>query len=70
MAVGTEFVLYMVELGKVPGGLLTIQKVKKEASQVLSERCGPVTCSIFIKKLSKMAFTSSIYFCYRWIVYS
>ena len=28
-------------IGKVPGGLLTIQKVKEEVSQVLSERGDP-----------------------------
>ena len=41
MAVGTEFIFYMVGMGKAPGGLLTIQKVKEEASQVLNERTDP-----------------------------
>ena len=39
---------------KVPGGLLTIQKVKKEVSQVLSERGDPF--------LAAFSFTNSIYF--------
>ena len=29
-------------IGKAPGGLLTIQKVKKDVSQVLNERCDPL----------------------------
>ena len=37
MAVGTEFMFFMVELAKFLGGLLTIQKVKEEASQVLND---------------------------------
>ena len=52
-------------IGKVPGGLLTIQKVKKEANQILSER-GREHLG---ENLTRMAFTNSIY-CYRWIVHS
>ena len=48
-------------IGKVPCGLLTIQKVKKEVSQVLSER-GDLLLIVFWREPSKMAFTSSIYF--------
>ena len=48
-------------IGKVLGGLLTIQKVKKEVSQVLSERRDPLLI-VFWQKPSKMAFTTSIYF--------
>ena len=39
-------------IGKVPGGLLTIQKVKKEVSQVLSERRDPFL-AVFGKNLRK-----------------
>ena len=48
-------------IGKVPGGLLTIQKVKEEASQVLSERGDPLL-KVFWRKPSKIAVTNSIYF--------
>ena len=37
-------------IGKAPGGLLIIQKVKKEVSQVLSERCDPFL-AVFGKNL-------------------
>ena len=60
MAVGTENHLPHGGIGKVPGGLLTIQKVKKEVSQVLSERRDPLLI-IFWRKPSKMAFTNSMY---------
>ena len=46
---------------KVPGDLLTIQKVKEEASQVLNERGDPFPI-VFWRKPSKMAFTNSFYF--------
>ena len=49
-------------IGKILGGLLTIQKVKKETSQVLNERGDPLFIVLWKKKPSKMAFTSSIYF--------
>ena len=39
-------------IGKVPGGFLVIQKVKKEVSQVLSERCDPFL-AVFGKNLRK-----------------
>ena len=39
-------------IGKVPGGLLTIQKVKEEASQVLSERRDPFL-AVFGENLRK-----------------
>ena len=48
-------------IGKFLGGLLTVQKVKKEVSQVLSERCDPLL-KVFRREPSKMAFKSSIYF--------
>ena len=48
-------------IGKAPGGLLIIQKVKKEVSQVLSERDDPLF-TVFWREPSKMAFTNSIYF--------
>ena len=48
-------------IGKVPGRLLTIQKVKKEVSQVLSERSDPLFI-VFWREPSKMAFASSVYF--------
>ena len=38
MSVGTEFIFYMVELARFLVGLLAIQKIKKEVSQILSER--------------------------------
>ena len=41
-------------IGKVPGGLLTIQKVKEEASQVLSERGDPLFIVLW-RKPPKMA---------------
>ena len=41
--------------------LLTIQKVKKEVSQVLNKRGNPLFTELW-RKLSKMAFKSSIYF--------
>ena len=47
--------------GKALGDLLTIQKVKKEVSQVLSERDDPLLI-VFWRTPSKMAFTNSIYF--------
>ena len=45
-------------IGKVPGGLLTIQKVKEEDSQVL----GDPLLKVLWRKPTKMAFTISIYF--------
>ena len=48
-------------IGKAPGGLLTIQKVKKEVSQVWSERGDPLLI-VFWREASKMAFTNLIYF--------
>ena len=39
-------------IGKVPGGLLIIQKVRKEVSQVLSERGDPFP-AVFGKNLRK-----------------
>ena len=53
--------LLHVGIGKAPGGLLTIQKVKKEASRVLSERSDPLL-KVFWREPSKMAFTNSISF--------
>ena len=47
-------------IGLVLGGLLTIQKAKKEASQVLSERYDPLLV-VFWRDSSKMTFTNSIY---------
>ena len=48
-------------IGKTLGGLLTIQKVKKEVSQVLSERGDPLLHSI-LQNSPKMAFENSIHF--------
>ena len=48
-------------IGKVPGCLLTIQKVNEQASQVLSERTHPLLKELW-RDSSKMAFTNSIYF--------
>ena len=48
-------------IGKIPGGLLTIQKVKEEVSQVLSERGDPLLIVLW-RKPPKMAFKNSIYF--------
>ena len=39
-------------IGKVPGGLLMVQKVRKEVSQVLSERGDPFL-AVFGKNLQK-----------------
>ena len=39
-------------IGKVPGGLLVIQKVKKEVSQALSERGDPLL-AVFGNNLQK-----------------
>ena len=47
-------------IGKAPGGLLIIQKVRKEEDRVLNER-GPVSCNIW-RESSKLAFTCSICF--------
>ena len=46
---------------KVHGGLLTIQKVKEGASQVLNERWDPLFIVLWQNK-PKMAFTNSVYF--------
>ena len=48
-------------IGKIPIGLLTIQKAKEEASQVLNERGDPLIIVLW-RKPSKMAFTNSIHF--------
>ena len=49
-------------IGKIPCvDSLSIQKVKKEVSQVLSERGDPLLV-VFGKLLPKMTFTNSIYF--------
>ena len=55
-------------IGKVPGGLLTIQKVKKEVSQVLSERRDPLLR--ILAKTFENGFHEFNLCCYRWIVYS
>ena len=52
--------LLHVGIGKTPGGLLTIQKVKKEVSQVWSERGDPLLI-VFWREASKMTFTNLIY---------
>ena len=46
--------------GKIPGGLLKIQKVKEEASKVLNERRDPLLIVLW-RKPPKMAFTNSIF---------
>ena len=48
-------------IGKVLGGLLTIQKVKEEASQVLNVLRDTLFVVLW-RKPPKMAFTNSIYF--------
>ena len=48
-------------IGKILGGLLTILKVKEEASQVLHERRDPLFIVLGRKPL-KMDFTNSIHF--------
>ena len=48
-------------IGKVPSGLLTIQKVKEEASQVLNERWDPLL-KVPWQKPPKMALKNSIHF--------
>ena len=48
-------------IGKAPGGLLTIPKVKTEMHQVLSER-GDLLLTVFGKNLRKTTFMNSIYF--------
>ena len=48
-------------IGKIPGGLLTIQKVKEEASQVLNERGDPLL-TVLWRKPPTMAFKNSISF--------
>ena len=55
-------------IGKVPGGLLTIQKEKK-VRQVLRERRDPLL-KVFWRKLSENGFHEFSLFCYRLIVYS
>ena len=55
-------------IGKVLGGLLTIQKVKKDVSQVLSERSDPFL-TVFGKNLRNDLHEFNL-FCYSWIVYS
>ena len=55
-------------IGKVPGGLLKIQKVKKEVCQVLSERGDPFL-AVFGKNIRKHFHEFNL-FCYRLIVYS
>ena len=50
MAVGIEFVFYMVEMARFPGGLLTIQTVKEEASKSLGkERGNPLFTELWRK---------------------
>ena len=44
-----------------PGGLLTILKVKEEASQVLNERGDPLLKALW-RKPPKMAFKNEIHF--------
>ena len=50
--------------GKDPGGLLTIQKVKKEVSQVLSERGDPLLF-VLLRKPQTNGFHEFNLFCYR-----
>ena len=56
-------------IGKVLGGLLTIQKVKEEASQVLNERRDPLFIVLW-KKTSENGFHEFNLFCCRLIVCS
>ena len=48
-------------IGKAPSGLLTIQKVKEEASKVLNKRGDPLLI-VFWREPSNMIFRNSIYF--------
>ena len=56
---GTEFFFYMVELGKVHGGLLILLKVTMEMHQVLTER-GDLLNAVFGKILLDKTFLNSI----------
>ena len=49
---GTQFILHMVKIGKVHGGLRIIPKVKTEMHQVLSER-GDLLLAVFEKFFGK-----------------
>ena len=56
-------------IGNAHGGLLTIQKVKEEASQILNERSGLVFYSIW-QDSSEKYFHEFNLFCYKLIVYN
>ena len=50
------------ENGKIPGGLLNIQKVKEEASKSLGKERRDPLLTVLWRKPPKMAFKNSIYF--------
>ena len=62
MAVGIEFVLYIVQMARLFGGLLKIQKVKEEASKSLGKERGDPLLTLLWRKPQKMAFKNSM--CY------
>ena len=51
--------------GKIPGGLLNIQKVKEEASKSLGNERRDPFLTLLWRKPPKMAFKNSNLFCYR-----
>ena len=53
--------LLHVGIAKIPGGRLTIQKVKEEASKVLNDRRDPLFIVLW-RKPPKMAFKKTIHF--------
>ena len=61
MEVGTEFIFNMVELARLLVFFFFNSEVKKDVSQVLSERCDPFSAA-FWQESSKMIFTNSTYF--------
>ena len=69
MAVGTEFIFYMVELARLLVVFLQIQKVEEGGEPSLEWTERPVTCSI-LAKTSEDGFQEFNLFSYSWIVYS
>ena len=65
MGVGTEFIFYMVELARLLVVFLIIPKVKKEVTQVLSER-GDLLLAVIGKILRKKTSMNSICFVTGW----
>ena len=61
MAVGTEFIFYMVELARRLVVFLQFRKSRRRRAKVLNERGDPLFIVLW-QKPPKMAFKNSIYF--------